>query len=71
MERMIKSDEVQEILDKIAEAHRQVRDIVKGTSLEGRFRAYGGFGFTCLLGEGNPYDDSLKTIIEELKKEGL
>ena len=34
--------------------------------IRARYEAYGRYGFNQLLGNGNPYDDGLHTIIEEL-----
>ena len=34
---------------------------------EGQYEAYGKYGFNQLLGNGNPYDGSLFTLIEKLE----
>ena len=48
----------------------EVDGIIAGTSQQAHYEAYGKYGFNQLLGNGNPYDSSLETLIKELKEEG-
>ena len=45
----------------------EVDGAISGTSQQAHYEAYGKYGFNQLLGNGNPYDNSLFTLIEELK----
>ena len=47
----------------------EVDGIISGTSQQAHYEAYGKYGFNQLLGNGNPYDSSLKSLIEELHEE--
>jgi len=66
-------NERRELLDQatelILEAQSLVDTAVSGTSIQSNFEAYGRYGFDTLLGNGNPYDGSLDTIIESLSDE--
>ena len=42
-----------------------VGEAIRGTSIENNYYAYGEYGFTQLLGQGNPYDSSLFSLIDE------
>ena len=55
-----------ELIDEVLEKP-EIRDF----QFVRRYYVYGKYGFNQLLGTGNPHDDSLDTLIEELKKEGL
>lgn len=57
---------VEQALELVAEAQSLVDAAVDGTSEQARYEAYGRFGFDTLLGNGNPYDDSLNTLLEAL-----
>ena len=46
----------------------EVDSAISGTSLHAHYEAYGKYGFNQLLGNGNPYDSSLETLIKELKE---
>lgn len=48
----------------------EVDSAISGTSQQAHYEAYGKYGFNQLLGNGNPYDSSLETLIKELKEEG-
>jgi len=57
----------------LGEAQGLVDDAVSGvygtTRLQANYEAYGRYGFNQLLGNGNPYDSSLDSLIEEIEKE--
>tara|TARA_R100000664_G_C2707208_1_gene105345 strand:+ start:244 stop:495 length:252 start_codon:yes stop_codon:yes gene_type:complete len=64
-------------LEKAIEMVEQARDIVDavmsdlpGLNLErgiaSNYEAYGKYGFNELLGDGNPYDNSLHTLIDKI-----
>ena len=57
---------VQEAQELIIEAQNLVNEAIEYSILKHHFDAYGGYGFDQLLGNGNPHDSSLQTIIDEL-----
>lgn len=57
-------DQINQAMDLIVEARDLVDDAVQGTQNEAHYRAYGKYGFNTLLGDGNPYDSSLHTLVE-------
>ena len=57
-------------MELIEEARGMVENAVRGTSQESHFEAYGKYGFNQLLGEGNPYDSSLHSLVEFFSDEG-
>ena len=57
--------EVEVAIDLVVEAQGIIDGVVEGTSLEGNYRAYGRYGFDRLLGNGNPYDESLESLLTE------
>jgi len=60
---------IQEAQELIEQAMQMVDDAVNGTAIEANYEAYGKYGFNQLLGNGNPYDSSLNTLIEEFENE--
>ena len=64
---------IREAMELVREAQGLVDDAVSGdcgtTRLEANYEAYGRYGFNQLLGNGNPYDSSLDSLIEEIEKE--
>ena len=63
------TDERRELIEQAQELVREARDLVvaavEGTDNAANFDAYGQYGFKQLLGEGNPYDSSLDSLLEE------
>jgi len=55
---------VEQALELVAEAQSLVDAAVEGTSEQAHYEAYGSYGFDTLLGNGNPYDSSLNTLLE-------
>ena len=63
----------QRVLDIVGELQilqEEVDNLVEGSSIEANYKAYGRYGFDQLLGNGNPYDDSLQSIACELAGKG-
>jgi len=60
---------IQEAQELIEQAMQMVDDAVNGTSMEAHYYVYGKYGFNQLMGNGNPYDSSLNTLIEEFENE--
>lgn len=58
--------QIQGAIEMIQEAQALVDEAVEGTGIEMNYTSYGRFGFDTLQGNGNPYDSSLHTLIEEL-----
>jgi len=49
----------------------EVDSAIFGTSQRAHYEAYGKYGFDQLLGNGNPHDSGLQSLIKELKEEGI
>lgn len=56
---------IYEALELIEEAKDLVDEAVSGTNDENHYLAYGRYGFDQLLGDGNPYDSSLHSLLGE------
>jgi len=62
-----KKEELNEAILMIQQAQEIVMDLIgDNRALANRFEAFGKFGFDQLLGNGNPNDESLFNVIEEL-----
>jgi len=59
---------VKEAMELVSEARSLAYAAVEGTNLQSNYDAYGEYGFQTLLGEGNPYDDSLQTLLNEFEE---
>lgn len=59
---------IQEAIELVERAQDLVDEVMRerGSS---HYEAYGRYGFNQLLGNGNPYDDGLPTILEEMESE--
>lgn len=55
---------VEQAQEKIQEAQELIDKAIIGTRDESHYKAYGKYGFNQLLGNGNPYDSSLKSLIK-------
>ena len=62
-----KIDALQEAILLVEEASQLVDSAMDDSSGKNHYEAYGKYGFNQLLGNGNPYDNSLFTLIEELE----
>ena len=54
---------IERTMELVQEAQDLVDEAVKGTRCERYYLAYGRYGFNCLLGSGNPYDEGLNDLI--------
>jgi hypothetical protein len=64
-----KSQQIADIMYELEMLKEELDGLVEGTENEAHYKAYGRYGFDQLLGNGNPYDESLQTIIDSLSKE--
>ena len=64
-----KIDALQQAIRLVEEACQLVDSAMDDSSGKSHYEAYGKFGFSRLLGNGNPEDSSIYTEIEELEKE--
>ena len=62
-----KIDAIQQAILLVEEASQLVDSAMDYSSGKSHYEAYGKYGFNQLLGNGNPYDNSLFTLIEELE----
>jgi len=60
----MKKELIRQAIELISEAQNLVDEAVSGTSQEANYNAYGKYGFSQLLGNGNPYDPSLEDLLE-------
>ena len=65
MKRQEFTDEIERAIEMVDQARSIVDRVVYGTYAEAHFDAYGGYGFDQLLGNGNPYDSSLQSLIDK------
>lgn len=59
-------NDIQRAIELVEEAQSLVDNAINGTRLNGNYQAYGKYGFSTLLGNGNPNDSSLFTLIDEM-----
>jgi len=69
METTERLEMLQEAMDLITEAQQLVDEAVSETNIESHYKAYGKYGFDQLLGNGNPYDNGLPTLINNIEDE--
>ena len=62
-------EQIRGAMELIIEAQALVDGAVANTDIEGNYGAYGRYGFDQLLGNGNPYDDSLNSLIDTFENE--
>ena len=65
-------DEIERAIEMVDQARHIVDmavDGVDGHFLKANYEAYGKYGFDQLLGSGNPYDNSLQTLIDKVVEE--
>lgn len=60
---------IEEAQELIIQAQQMVDQAISGTQLENHYEAYGKYGFNTLLGNGNPHDSSLYTLLEAIEDE--
>ena len=62
-------NQLQNAIDQVSEAQDQVEEIMEQVGINtANFYAYGKYGFDQLLGNGNPYNSSLYTIMNKLER---
>ena len=64
MDRQEFTEEIERAIEMVDQARHIVETALDGTSDEAHFNAYGGYGFSQLLGNGNRYDRSLYDLID-------
>ena len=64
-----KIDAIRQAVRLVEEACELVDGAMEGSNDKNHYEAYGKYGFNQLLGDGNPYDNSLFTLIENLEGE--
>ena len=69
MDRQEFIDEIERAIEMIEEAKYVVDMAVEGMSIRHNYEAYGRYGFDQLLGNGNPYDSSLQSLIDKTERE--
>ena len=57
---------IEDAIQMIEQAEQMVNEAISETGLESHYEAYGKYGFNQLLSNGNPYDNGLDYLIEEL-----
>ena len=62
-------DEIERAIEMVDQARHIVDMAVDGMSIRANYEAYGKYGFDQLLGDGNPYDNSLQTLIDKYREE--
>ena len=58
-------DEIERAIEMVDQARHIVDMTMIGNKMESNYEAYGKYGFDQLLGSGNPYDNSLQTLIDK------
>ena len=67
MDRQEFIDEIERAISLVEEASYAVDMVVQGMRIQANYEAYGRYGFDQLLGNGNPYDSSLQSLIDKTK----
>jgi hypothetical protein len=65
MEEAERNELLLEALELVQQAQQLVDEALYGSPEEAHYRAYGRYGFDQLLGNGNPYDSSLESLLED------
>ena len=65
MDRQEFIDEIERAISLVEEASYAVDMAVEGMRVQANYEAYGRYGFDQLLGNGNPYDSSLQSLIDK------
>ena len=69
MDRQEFIDEIERAIEMVDQARHIVDMAVDSMSIRANYEAYGKYGFDQLLGDGNPYDNSLQTLIDKYRDE--
>lgn len=69
---MATTQERQDLLNEaeqlIIEAKNLIDQAVSGSRIESNYKAYGRYGLDTFLGNGNPHDGSLYTLVESIEE---
>ena len=65
MDRQEFINEIERAISLVEEASYAVDMAVQGMRIQANYEAYGRYGFDQLLGNGNPYDSSLQSLINK------
>ena len=65
MDRQEFINEIERAISLVEEASYAVDMAVEGMRIQSNYEAYGRYGFDQLLGNGNPYDSSLQSLIDK------
>ena len=65
MDRQEFINEIERAISLVEEASYAVDMVVQGMCIQANYEAYGRYGFDQLLGNGNPYDSSLQSLIDK------
>jgi hypothetical protein len=65
MDRQEFINEIERAISLVEEASYAVDMAVQGMRIQANYEAYGRYGFDQLLGNGNPYDSSLQSLIDK------
>ena len=65
MDRQEFIDEIERAISLVEEASYAVDMAVEGMRIQANYEAYGRYGFDQVLGNGNPYDSSLQSLIDK------
>ncbi len=68
MDRQEYIDEINKAIKMVEEAKYIVDMAMRDMSIRHNYEAYGRYGFDQLLGNGNPYDSSLFSLIDKTEK---
>ena len=74
MDRQEFIDEIERAIEMVDQARHIVDmaiDNVNGHFLKANYEAYGKYGFDQLLGNGNPYDNSLQYLIDKFDSKDM
>ena len=66
IEKISQLEQAQEL---IIEAQTIIDEATDGMSAECHYKAYGRYGIDQLMGNGNPYDSSIQSLIDELQNQ--
>ena len=69
MDRQEFTEEIERAIEMVDQARHIVDMVVDSMSIRANYEAYGKYGFDQLLGTGNPYDNSLQTLIDKYIEE--
>ena len=63
------TEEIERAIEMVDQARHIVDMAISDMSIKYNYEAYGKYGFDQLLGTGNPYDNSLQSLIDKTEEE--